>query len=122
MTKEGKDAKDATPLFEYGDEEIQSLGREHKFIVTTDTQHPDIDHIVFESGHHYKLVQPKFFTLHKLLSDNDNSDHATLLYGLSVLHPVDESPAIDEDYLNKHSDLGFKLWSPLIRGLLLRRS
>lgn len=102
---------------------VQLLAEKYKFRVEKDSQHSNIDHLIFEDGRKYKFQHPSFMEFHEIMyGDTSKSlDQIAFLHGLTCIFPENEkSPPINEKYLNANFDESLSLWSPLIRGLLLR--
>lgn len=99
---------------------LEKLQKTWDFTVEKDPADRLIIHFCFKDGRQYKLQKPDFMALHEVVVGSENIDHEIFLLGLKNLYPENEqSPKITTKYLEDHRDEGFRLWSALIRELLL---
>lgn len=100
-------------------EELAQLQAEWKFIIQDDPSDKAIKHFVFEDGRHYKFQMPGFFTTYTEVWDSTSPALNLLKLGIKSTFPENEqTPKIDEKYLNEHREEAWGLWSKLFRGLL----
>ncbi len=101
---------------------VKKLAEDYGFIVVPNKDNKNIDHIIFDNGRQYKFQHPSFMEFHETIFESEKSlEQTAFLYGLSLLFSEnDKSPKINETYLNANYDEALYLWSPLLRGLLLR--
>ncbi len=100
-------------------EALTKLQADWKFIIQDDQADKRIRHFIFEDGRHYKFQTPGFFTTYTEVWDTQAPALSLLKLGMRCTFSENENtPKLDEHYLDEHRDEAWGLWSPLFRGLL----
>lgn len=101
---------------------VEDLKKEYEFEIVPSEQAKGVDHLVFKDGRRYRIQYPRFMEIHEAcIGAKGNPQHNLFKLALENLHGDNEqSPAIDDNYLDANRGEAMGLWSPLLRELLLQ--